>query len=448
MNFRFLFLGYLILIANFAFAQHEPLSVEDAVKLALLNNPDLTAARSRVEQAKGQLTQIKSLYAPNLGFDFGYLRGDAPSAYLFKGIDARELPAGVDFNNPGVFDNLEVGLTARYNLWDGGRKSLSVKQAKAHLNAGTHLRDQVINQLIGAVIQTYFDVLAAMEFVEVAQESQKTVNVQLNEARVRHKLGGALKSDVLSIEVRVAEAKERLIAAQNAVELTKAALRRLLDLSPRQEIFLSGEEWKPAQLPVGLHARLAAAMEHRPDLRAMKSRLQSAHSGQELANKQYKPRLDLVGRYYMDDDSGDLEASRANWTVGAMMSWELGDGGRRKGAIKEASSRLGEMEAQLKSLERKIEMEVHQAHLQLKDASARLDVATANGERAEETLKLVKGLFAGGAATVTRYLTAETDRTMAKFRAIKARYDLKKAKAALGHVLGLCVRCAKDWKEE
>ena len=447
MKFRALLLIFLLSNTNVLWAQHGSLSVEGAVKLALKNNPDLTAARSRVEQAKAQLTQIRAQYAPNLGFDFGYLRGDSPSAYLFKGIDARKLPAGVDFNHPGIFDNLEVGITARYNIWDGGRKSLSVKQARSRLSAGTHSRDQVINQLIGVVIQTYFDVLAAKEFVDVARESQKTVEEQLREAKVRHKLGGALKSDVLSIEVRVAEAKERLLAAQNAVELTKAALRRLLDLSPEEEISLSGKEWKPAKLPNGLKARMAAALENRPDLRALKSLLQSAKQGHELANKQYLPRLDFVGRYYMDDDSGDLEASRANWTVGAMMSWELGDGGRRKGAVKEASSRRGELEAQMKSLERTIEMEVHQAHLQLEDARARQEVAAANGKRAEETLKLVKGLFGGGAATVTRYLTAETDRTMAKFRAIKARYDLKKSTAALGHVLGLCVRCAKGWKE-
>ena len=434
--------------STFLFAQNSPLSVEAAVRTALKNNPDLVAARFRIIQARARLKQAKSQQSLHLGFDFGYIRGDSPSTYLFKGIDARELPAGVDFNNPGVFDNLEVGLTARYNIWDGGRKKVSIKRARAGVAANSHSRDMVINQLIGTVIQTYFDVLAAREFVGVAKQSLLTVEEQLREAEVRHKLGSVLKSDLLSIEVRVSEAKERLISAKNSVELTKAALRRLLDLPPDTHIELTGEEWRPGKLPKTLRNQLRSALSYRPDLRALKSQLSAARSGKDLAHRQYSPRLDFVGRYYMDDDSGDFETSRANWTAGAMLSWELNDGGRRSGAIGEAKSQLDELKARYRALERTIEMEVHQAHLQMADAEARLEVAKANAVRAEATLNIVNEQFAGGAATVTRYLATETDRTMAKFRAIKARYDVKKSTAALGHVLGLCVRCAKDWKEE
>jgi outer membrane protein TolC len=74
-------------------------------------------------------------------------------------------------------------------------------------------------------------------------------------------------------------------------------------------------------------------------------------------------------------------------------------------------------------------------------------VARANVARAEETLVLVRRQYEGGSATVTRYLEAETDRTDALVREVAARYGVKRAGAALGHVLGLCHRCAAGWME-
>lgn len=426
----------------------EALSVEDSIRIALDRNKDLEAIDSRVLQARARIIKARAAFKPRLGFDFAYLKGDAPSAYLFKRIDARELPAGVDFNHPGIFENLEAGLTSQYKLWDGGRKELRLEITRLGLSAKKKERDVLVNTLIGTVIETYFDVLAAEEFLEVAQSSLETVKEQLREARVRYKLGGALETDVLSLEVREAQSRERLISSQNAVELAKAGFRRLLNMNPEEPVELSGEEWKPASFPQSLTARISEALQHRPEMMVLKERIHSSAKAHLLSKKGDLPSLDLVGRYYMDDKGGDFEGSRANWTIGAQVSWPIFDGGQRRGSQREAKEKHKELLAKKASLKRRIEMEVQQAHLQLEEAKARLEVARANSKRARRTLDLVKKQFEAGAASVTRYLGAQTDGTRAQFRAIKARYDVKKAKAGLGHVLGLCVRCTKEWKSQ
>jgi len=438
-------LALVLVFATSAFAAG--LSVEDTVRLALQRNTDLTAARQRVEQARARLAQARAALAPAIGFDAGYLRGDAPSAYLFKRIDARQLPAAVNFNAPGLFQNVEVGVSLRYTLWDAGRSNLTVASARDAAAADGFTRDAVANEIIGTVIPAYYDVLAAREFVEVAERSATTVDEELRETRVRQKLGGALRTDVLSLEVRAARAREATITARNGVELAKTALRRLLDMGPDDDLELSGHEWRPAELPATLAERLEAAREHRPELRVVERHLAAARSGRTLADRQFKPRFDVMGRYYADDDSGGFEADRANWTVAAVMTWDIADGGRRSAGRNEAEAAVQELEARRRSLVRAVELQVHQAHLELEEAAARLDVAQANGERAEETLALVKARYEGGSMTVTGYLQAETDRTESQVRAIRARYDVKKSTAALGHVLGLCLRCAKGWDE-
>ena len=177
----------------------------------------------------------------------------------------------------------------------------------------------------------------------------------------------------------------------------------------------------------------------------MEARLAAAGQMLELARRLDRPSLDLVGRYYGDDDSPGFSADDANWTVGATLTWQFDDGGSGRHSRTEAKAAVAEAQARLRALTRSIEMQVHQAFIRLKEARERLRVAEANVDRAKKSLGLVKSLFENGSATVTRYLQAETDRTEARFRAIAARYDVKKAGARLGHVLGLCLQCSGKW---
>jgi len=422
-----------------------PLSVEAAVQLAVTRNASLDEARHRLTQARARLAASHSANAPMLGLDAQYMRADAPSAYLFKRIDSHELPQVVDFNDPGAFNNVELALSLSYKLFDGGRARTMQKQARLGVAAHERARDIVANELIGATIRVYFDVLAAREFVTAAVRSKQTVGAQLDSVRVRFEHGGALRADVLAIEVRQARVQERLIAARNAVSLAESALRRLLDFPPEAPVDLSGQEWEPAVLPESFLECLAYAKENRPDLGALRTIKAAALAGVDHAESQYKPRLDLQSRYWADDNGGDLEAGRANWSVVAALHFDMYDGGKRDAKRKESRSAVLELKARERALIRGIELQVRKALLDLDEARARFAVAQANVNRSEESLELVANLFKGGAVTVTRFLQSEEDRTSSLVSEIRSRYDVMKAKANVGHAVGACYLCAKGW---
>lgn len=417
-------------------------SVQDTVRMALERNPDLKTAELRVAQAEARAEAARAAFLPWLGADLSCLRADAPATYLFKTIDSRELPQMVDFNDPGIVDNVEAGMTLRYTLWDAGRRRLARSSARHGVRAETAGHDAAANELIGAVIQAYFAVLEAGEYVTVADRSLQTVRSQLRDVRVRHENGGALKADVLALEVRDSRAQERLISARNALDLSHAGLRQMLDLGPEEDVTLSGEEWRPADLPATLPECLETATANRPELRALEARIGAARAGAGLARRQVWPTLDAIGRYWADDDGTDFDAPRANWMVGATLTWSLFEGGRRRAQWREAGAAMDEVQTRQRGLQRSIEVQVHRAFLSLQEARSRYDVAKANVARAEESLRLVQQLFEGGAATVTRYLQGEQDRTEALFGEIRGRFDIKRRSAGLGHALGLCWKCA------
>ena len=100
------------------------LTLEKVIRIALQNNPDMGMAVARIQQSEAMLDEAMSAFWPVISVYGEYLQGNAPSAYLFKTIDQRKLPPNTDFNNPGWFENYEVGIQGRLNLFNGGRDYL------------------------------------------------------------------------------------------------------------------------------------------------------------------------------------------------------------------------------------------------------------------------------------------------------------------------------------
>jgi outer membrane protein TolC len=422
----------------------DPLSLKAAVVLALANNPDVDMAVARVLQAGAAVREAEAAFFPRAGVYAELNHGDAPSAYLFKTIDQRALPPGANFNDPGSFDNTEAGLVLQWNLFSGGRDFLARHAALSGKAMSEWGRAEAENAVAAAVIDAYFNILAAQDFTAISKESVSTVERQLQITRARFEQGSALKSDMLSLEVRLAQAKEELLRAKNARALGAAALANILGLAPGAEISLSGEEELDLHLPKDYAAGVEMALAYRPELMRAREMVRQASMGVDMARAGFLPRVDAQAKYWMADESFDWETDRDNYAAGIVLNWDLFAGGRRAAAVRKAKASLEEMLAADRKTTQGVLLDLKSAFLRLGEALARVEVAGASVAQAQETLRLVKKQYEEGSATVTRYLEAELAHNQSRMRAANARYDKEKARAAVGRALGYCGRCGKE----
>jgi len=421
-----------------------PLSLKDAVKFALGNNPKIDQAVARIHQSEAMIDQALASFWPVLCAYGEYLQGDAPSAYLFKTIDQRKLPSQVDFNDPGWFENYELGIQGRINLFNGGRDVLRRMMAETGLKINQLNRETVENALIASVIQAYFNTLATREYIQIARESVATVKTQLRIMRVRFEAGGVLRSDVLSLRVHLAQAEEDLVRADNNLSLSMAALANLLGLDPDTPLTLKGEEDTPKEFPSGYRAGLVYAMEHRPELRQVREQIIQSRMAMDMSRSKYLPRVDARMKYYVDDESLAFERDRENWTAGISLQWDFFTGLSTKAEMRKTEAALEEMLAVDRQTANAIQLDLKTAYLKLAEAKARSGVAQASVEEAQESLNLVKRQYEGGSATITRYLDAELAHNRSRIRSTAAFYDREKALAELGRALGYWEGYAKE----
>jgi outer membrane protein TolC len=415
---------------------NQPLDLKQAIDLARANNPDILMTKARLAKAQAMLEQAKSPFYPRLGLYTEYLQGDAPSAYLFKTIDQRRLEPGVDFNDPGWFENYETGVTAGVNLFNGGRDDLQKQLAHTEISVSEFDRQGIENQLIATVTMAYYDALAARDFIQTAQASVATVESQLRIMNVRYQSGGALKSDILSLEVRLAQAQERRVQSQNQYQVALAALANILGLDFDQSFTIKDEPGQPAAIPDQYPDGLAYALEHRPELFKVREQLRQSRMAIDMSRSGYLPRVDFQTRYYVDDPDMSYDTDRDNWTAGIMINWDLFTGFSTAADQKKASAALAEMMAADRKTLLAVKFDVKRAYLNLFESEERLKVAQSTVAKAEESLKLVKQQYEGGSATITRYLEAELANNQARISAIAAFYDRQKALAEIGRAIG------------
>jgi outer membrane protein TolC len=413
-----------------------PLGLDEAIRIAVANNPDRQMAAARILQSEALLQKAEAAFYPSLAFYTEYLGGNAPSAYLFKKLDQRQFSLAGDLNNPGNWDNFESGLNARWNLFSGGRDLLNREMTAISREISRLDRQTITNALVATVIQTYYNYLTADAFLAIARQSVTTVDDQLRVMQVRYDEGAALKSDLLSLRVRRAEAQEEEARSRNRRELARAALATIMGAGTDTMLMPEKDATTALTIPKHFDAGLAYAMSNRPEVRSLHEKVRQSRMAVDKARTGYIPSIDAFGKFYYDDENMDYNWDDDNWTAGLLFNWEIFSGFSTRAQENEAQAVFEAMLQQDRKTTLAVELEVKTAYLALDEANARLEVARSRVANADETLVLVRRQYDNGAATITRYLEAELARSQAHMSQAAALYDREKAVADIARSIG------------
>ncbi len=433
--FPFLLLSAFLQPVSPACAGNE-LSMEEAVQTALENNPDIRMGALNTKSAKAALQKAESLFMPSISLSGGYTRADAPSTYLFKTIDQRQLPENVNFNDPGTLSNYEAGLNLRWNLYNGGKKFYSRKMAAADIAKERADFSKARDMVTASVIEIYFSILKAEKFVRIAQKSVETVRNQLRIMQAKYRAGGILKSDILSLEVRVAETEKSLVQSKNLYETAVTSFETVLakEFTGRPNL---NEDCKcPVTFPDKTEQAVESALEARPEITAAEKRIKKAQTALKAARAEYLPRVDLTARYYMDDDDISFNADDDNYMAALTMEWKLFSGFSTRADVKKAQYALKKAVQAEKKAALAIRSDVKNAYSDYKNARARFDVAEKSVVSADESFRIIKKRYEGGSEPVTRYLEAELAERRARINRAAAYYDMKLAGIRIGKAMG------------
>lgn len=436
------------------------MTLKEAVFVGLKNNPGIEVDRLEPLRAAEQTMIEKSIFDPTLNLEFhkDYAvdpRGTANSAF-FPAVQTNQnrdynlsirkfLLSGAQFevfflNNvfigsspnqqlrPQYHPRLGVSLTQPL-LRDFGWGLTTIFVRIGENREGISLLGYQarLAQLIQRITESYWGLIYAKEILTVQQKGVEWAEALLKgtEARVR---AGAL-APVAAIEAQAEKARreERVIVAENDLDLARKTLRLTLNLNP--DNFFMPRQIEPRDTPamepvtIDRAASLESALTRRPEMLSAGLTIQNQTFQRRYAENQLLPRLDLKAGTGLTGIAGELHPdpknldttnpfpgnySRSvdrlgsgnyyNYSVGVVLQIPLSNAGARS-KYAQARIELEQAQARRRDLVSQITLEVEKSLGDLESNFKRIQTTRRGRELAEENLRGQERRFEVGLVT-------------------------------------------------
>ncbi|MEQ1529767.1 MAG: TolC family protein [Methylococcales bacterium] len=420
-------------------ALQQTFNLDKAISYALDNNPDLQIAAQRIKQAEAQLGEALAVFYPQLSAKISYEHSDNPAQVFAMIVAQREFDANSiqHINNPGSRQNFRPELIGKLSLFRGGQDYYRSKAAELGIASAELEQSALRNALTQSVTVAYYGYLAALEALKIAQDAITVINSELTQTRHQYEGGTVLKSDLLSLQVKLAQAQEDEIKAKNAIDLAMTSIKTLLATPTGMSFTLvDNQPLQTPALPAVYSELLTQALAQRPELKAAANQIAISEKQSQTEQGAYLPRVDAYVSYGQNSQNPDFSSNKDNVTAGVSIEMDLFTGLSTKHRVSAAQHKVAEAREAQRKMQISIEQDVKSAYLKLSEALARINVNQASMAAAEEAFRLVNEERAAGIATVTRYIEAEVARNNAQAAIIAARFDALSAEATLKMAIG------------
>jgi outer membrane protein len=403
-------------------------TLERSLNYALTHNPEARIAQQRIAAAQAGLEQANSAFWPRLQVQTGYIRTDNPMLAFGSILNQRAYSSSLHFNDVPDVDNLNARGIVTVPLYASGRNVAGRQSAKANAEAAKQESAAVRNALGFEVARAFHTVLKTRQFILATEAAVNSFESNLTIASKRLDGGTLLKSDVLDVEVRLAQAREDLVRARNASTLAVRALRNLLGIEEG--------EFTVADSAPAVSVPNSEDFAQRPELAAARDREIAAQARVRGTKSGYQPRISAFGSF--DHDYGWVTGGDSkSYTAGVLLQWDLWDGFSTRAKTREAKADLESAREEQRKVRLALDFEVERARLDLKAADERLAVSSKTVEQAAESASMTRNRFEQGLALSTQLIDSETALVTVRVRRAEAESDQRIAVAALRKALAL-----------
>ena len=430
-----LFLLALAALAPSARAQETPagpLSLGQTIQSVLARYPTIAAAQAAVDAARARSVQANADRMPQVSGHAGYTYS---SLRPYVAISIPGLPPGAIYEN--VQDAYGVNITARQLLTDFGRTDKLVEMARSGEISAQDALEETRHQLGYQVIQSFYGVLLLRSSTDVAREEISALEEALRIAERKFSAGSATKFDVLTTQVRLANARNHLTDTLSLREKQENGLRQLLGRGLQAPLELTGD-FDAETPPIPESAAIADGLNNRPEMKLAQDAEHTARLRLDAADRGNRPTLDAQVTGGLENGVvPNLYDNRGYLTAGLALEVPIFTGRRVLGDRMEADAGVRSAQAREREMNDTIATDVADAYSDFNAAKSRLANSDTLVEQAREALALAQTRYANGVITNFELLDAQSALRSAELSRLQARYDCVLARQAIARAAGV-----------
>ena len=461
------------------------LTRDEAIRLAVENNPDLAASRYDPAISAERVNAAKAAYVPTLQSGLQRNSQLQPATSLFSGTSGLEtgtwsantslvqlMPwgggnylVGIDTSREttnSLISSFNPSLSARLQLAfsqpllrdfkiDATRAQVDIALRNRSI-AEAQLQEETVNTSADAE-RAYWSLVAAIAQADVQQRALDLALELERTNRARVDVGQSPPLDLVAARAEVAQRRENVIIARTTARQAEDQLRTEIFDSKRQDFWnvrLEPTDRVPPLRPApDVDAAVIRALAERTDLFRARKEIEITDTGIALAKSETKPDLRLQANYLTDGAGGTRlvrtggfpgtvvgsEVTRYSdvlgqlftldyptWTLGLTFSYPLGKSAAEANLAR-ARIEKDQAGARLRSLETTAVREVREAGWLLEQNQQRIETARLSRELAEQRLDAEQKRFEVGMSTSFLVIQAQRDLAIARNNELQAFLD-------------------------
>ncbi|HJU60788.1 MAG TPA: TolC family protein [Candidatus Binatia bacterium] len=400
------------------------LTLDDAIQIALDNHPSIKASRERIGAQQAVLGQQMAAYYPTIAMNNFYQT-------------STQVGSNVGATNR-AFDTVVSRTGVNMMLYNFGKREGTVQAARDTLDATGFNYKTTVDGVILGVKQAYYFYLGAKAIVAVREETVKSRQLLVNQARGFYEVGTRARIDVVRAESNLYTAEADLIAARNAMQLAWVTLKNAMGLRVLPERPLV-EEAIVTTVPYTLDQARELAFESRPELKSFEAQRRAQDQTIAAARRGHLPDLVFDANYRRSGTSAAESNTfplQGAWQAQVSLVIPIFDGFRTTNRVEETLRNYYVIRNQEELQRQQVALDVEQAYLRLVELRDRIKANEAAANAAKENLDLATGRYQVGVGSIIEVTDAQTLYTDAQTTYIRSLYDYKIADAQLTRAIG------------
>ena len=327
--------------------QTMPLTLNEAIQRALINNNDIEVAKNDVRIAESNLRSLLGIYDgvftlnPNLDrnsttgnsattdfrvnsdFTKQVKRGGGNYRVFFNNLRTenrfaqQQVTSGSGLSSGGATYSSSFGVTYTQPFWrdfriDSSRRQIKIQRKRVSQSDADFRRQAILT--ISQVQQAYWDLVFALR-----DQQNRVANLNLSKENLRQveakiKAGTAAPLQKAEVETELANRESDLLLAVQNVSIAENRLKQLMLRDP------NASEWSMQLVPtdqpvfstdpIDLNVAMVDAMQFRPELNRLRLEKEVNKIDIDYFKNQTKPRIDLTSTLSLDGLSlGNINTS-------------------------------------------------------------------------------------------------------------------------------------------
>jgi len=414
-----------VILAFAYFSYAEVLTLSDGLRLATKNNISIkiNEREEMITEADTLIARSPMLPTVNASLSQTFL-SDQPGA-LFG---AQTVPVAEK-------ESLSYSLSVQQTLYDFRKNAARYEASIMVLNTRKLDTIRIRNLVALDFVTGYFDLLEAEKMILVAHKEVERLQSHSRNAQTLYEEGVITKNELLQAEVKISDAQQRLLTADNLRALTASRLNNVIS-RPLMTDILTADAGGPLFdiSTLELEPAWQTAERLRPEIRIVDETVNVLELETTARRSEYFPEIFARGGY--DYTENEYQLHEGNWSFILGMHINLFNGRGTSAEILKIDHKREKLIEQKNKLIDEIRLEVERYVLDARTAREKIAVTENAVAQADENLRINRIRYEEGVGTATDVLDAVALLTTAETNYYRAVYDLRKAEAGVIYSTG------------